>query len=406
MSWRQPVVCSIIIITCTLLATGCWNRREPENLAYVLGLGFDLCEKTGLYEAYAQFSNPKGAGASNQSQNQSSKSQSTWTTQARGHTPYEAIFNMVPLVPRQLSGSHVAIVVISEKLAKQGIGPILDLFERERALRITTRPLVVKGEVGKLLTAELPLEEINSLGISRGASMCRVQRSIVPINYLVDVINHLAEPGKEAMIARLEVLNTKETLEEESEGDQDSVAAPVKLAGGAVFRNDRLVGEMNEREIRGWSWITNRVGRAVLVLELPEGAEGEYMTVVISQANSKLKTVVDGNHVSYRLRLYVDGRIEDQTGPLTLLNGPENIANINSRVATVIRNDIEMALAKAQSLKADVFGLGWLLYRTRYRDWLKVQGQWEETFSQVSVDLDIRADIRRSGSIHRTGNIR
>ena len=75
-------------------------------------------------------------------------------------------------------------------------------------------------------------------------------------------------------------------------------------------------------------------------------------------------------------------------------------------MAAVIRNDIEMALSRAQALNADVFGLGWLLYRTRYKDWLRVQDRWNEVFPQVSLKLDIRADIRRVGQISRTGTIR
>lgn len=393
-----------IVIMCALLMTGCWNRREPENMAYVLGLGFDLEEETGLYRAYAQFSNPRGAGATSQSQDQEGKPQYTWTTSALGQTPYEAIFNIVPLVPRQLAGSHVAIVAISEELARHGIGPILDLFERERALRLTTRPFVVKGEVGRLLTTELPLEEIGSLGVSRGASVCRMQRSIVPVNYLLDVISDLADPGKEPLVARLEVSGSAEQEDESEKGDA-SPEAQVRLVGGAVFHGDRLVGEMNGREVRGWAWVTNRVGRAVLVLELP-GSEGEHMTVVISQASSRLEPVLDGGNIRFSLRLLVDGRIEDQTGPLDLITRPDYRASINRRVAAVIRNDIEMALAKAQSLRADVFGFGRLLYRTRYRDWLRVEDRWEEIFPQIVVNVDIRADVRRSGLINRTGAMR
>jgi len=412
MNWRRLIIYGVTILACASLAVGCWNRREPENIAYVLGLGFDYDKKTRLYKAYAQFSNPKGAGAgaSNPSQGgKGSPPQAAWTTWAHGTTPYEAIFNLVPLVSRQLSGSHVAIVAISEELARSGIGPVLDIFERERALRITTRPVVVKGDLENLFMADLPLEEITSLGISRELSVARLQRSIVPAKYLTETIDTLAQPGKEPLIPKIEVFETKDQSQGELKegGHQDrNPSSPMKLAGGAVFRGDKMVGWMNEREIRGWCWVAGRSFRAVLSLQEPEYESGEHITVVIHQASSQLKAVVDGDDIRYELKLLVDGRVEDLTGPLDLLGSPEIIANINRRVAAVIRNDIEMALSRAQALNADVFGLGWLLYRTRYKDWLRVQDRWNEVFPQVSLKLDIRADIRRVGLISRTGTIR
>jgi len=104
---------------------------------------------------------------------------------------------------------------------------------------------------------------------------------------------------------------------------------------------------------------------------MPGFGEEEYMTVVISQSRGKVIAVPDGDSVRYELKLLVDGRIEDQTGSLDLIARPDQVASINRRVAAVIQHDIEMALAKAQSLQADVFGLGWLLYRTRYQGWYR-----------------------------------
>ncbi len=144
----------------------------------------------------------------------------------------------------------------------------------------------------------------------------------------------------------------------------------------------------------------------MLVLEMPGFGEEEYMTVVISQSRGKVIAVPDGDSVRYELKLLVDGRIEDQTGSLDLIARPDQVASINRRVAAVIQHDIEMALAKAQSLQADVFGLGWLLYRTRYQGWLQIQDRWHEMFPRIVMDLDIRANIRRSGLINRTGILR
>ncbi len=401
MSGRSRIMAIILIWILLISTAGCWNRREPENLAHALGIGFDIDDKTGLYKAYVQFSNPQGSGDSSQSSEKGSPSAPAWTVSAEGRTPYEAIFNTVPFVSRELSVAHVGIVIISERLAQKGIGPILDLLERERTLRTTIRPLVAKGDIGELMTASLPLEEVTSLGISRGMSVARLERSILPAKYVTEVIDTLAQPGKEPLLPKIEALDNKDAASSEKEANQKP---PLKAAGGAVFRSEHMVGWMDEREIRGWSWLTNNVGKAIVVIDLP-AREGEYMTVIISQASSKLKAIVDGDDIRFELKLSVDGRIEDQTAPIDLFENRENVGSMNRRIATVIRNDIEKALTKAQSLGSDVFGLGWLLYRTRYKDWLKVEERWDEIFPLVSVDMDIRVDVRRSGLITKAGAI-
>ena len=36
---------STLILTISLITGGCWNRREPEQMAHVIALGFDYVEE-------------------------------------------------------------------------------------------------------------------------------------------------------------------------------------------------------------------------------------------------------------------------------------------------------------------------------------------------------------------------
>ena len=401
------VVALALVLILLVSATGCWNRREPENLAHALGIGFDI-DDTGKYRVFVQLSNPEGAGAASQPSGNTSSADPAWTVSAVGRTPYEALFNTVPLFSRELSVAHVGVIVISERLAQQGIGPILDVLERERTLRTTTRIMVARGDVGKVMSAKVPLEKVTSLGISRAVTVSERERSGLPVKYATDVIDTLAQPGKEPLLAQITVLDEQGHTRNEASKDGDTnketnPKPPLRLAGAAVFRGDRMVGWMDERETRGWGWLTNMVNRTIMVIELPDAGEGEYMTVVISQVTNKLKPRIDGDNIRFELKIFADGNIEDQTASTDFFHSRENVASMNSRVATAIRNDVEKALRTAQSFNADVFGLGWLLYRTKYKEWKKVDDRWDEIFPQISVDMDIRVDVRRSGPVTRAG---
>ena len=186
-----------ILTTCI---TGCWNRREPENMHYALGFAFDIDDE-GLYTAHIQIPNPEdGNSGGNGQQAGGSAAHPSWTVSAKGETPYQAIFGAFPFLSKELSVAHVGVVIISEKLARQGIGPILDLLERERTLRISSRVLVAKGDVGKIMSVSVPLDSASSLSISRALSILEKDQSIIPFKDATHIIDTLAQPGKEPMV--------------------------------------------------------------------------------------------------------------------------------------------------------------------------------------------------------------
>lgn len=52
----------LIVIIMALSLTGCWNRRDPENLAHVHATGLDYDPGTGMYHLTVQMANPVAMG--------------------------------------------------------------------------------------------------------------------------------------------------------------------------------------------------------------------------------------------------------------------------------------------------------------------------------------------------------
>jgi len=107
-----------------------------------------------------------------------------------------------------------------------------------------------------------------------------------------------------------------------------------------------------------------------------------------------------------KVTVKAEDRIQDETAPEDLTVESELVRSLNRRLAQVIRNDMEMAIAKAQELRADIFGFGYSIYRTRYRDWTRLEDRWDEIFPKVPVELDVEASIRRTGLITKSVTVR
>jgi spore germination protein KC len=70
----------------------------------------------------------------------------------------------------------------------------------------------------------------------------------------------------------------------------------------------------------------------------------------------------------------------------------------------VVRNDIEMSIKKNQHLKSDIFGFGNAFYRLKYQKWQEMKDDWEDIFTSLPVEVNIKANIERTGLINKGVN--
>ncbi|MGI6596832.1 MAG: Ger(x)C family spore germination protein [bacterium] len=397
--WNRRWLTGLLLLT--LLVTGCWDRREPELLAFVLAVGLDKDPTTEEYKIVAQIYNPlamaqeMGGGGS--------QKKPAWVIEARGKTPYEARQNLAPKSSRELFWAHTGIVLLGENLARTGIRPVLDLFERERQLRLIARPLVVTGDMKKILASEFPLEETSGNALLRQVQTGQLTSSISPVLETRELINTLSQPGYELLIAQLKGSS------EDGDGDSEEGSAidappPIYLGGGAAFRGDRMVGWLDNRESRGWHWVAGKVRRATLTVSSP--VDEQPVSVEIIWARPSVEPEVNGDKVLVKVKVQVQGRVQDMVSGADVVLKEEELTSLERRTATVIKNEIMLAVRRAQELNSDIFGFGNGIYRLKPKEWERLEPRWPEMFSKLDVELDVRAKITVSGLIKEPAGIK
>ncbi|MGZ6507300.1 MAG: Ger(x)C family spore germination protein, partial [Tumebacillaceae bacterium] len=157
---KRKATLLLILLMMVLLLSGCWNRRELNDLGIVVGLGID--KQGDRYLLTAQLVNPteivstKGGGSN----------LPVTTFQTTGRSVFEAVRRMTTISPRKLWGSHLRVCVLGEDFAREGVSKALDLLSREHELRSDFYLIVAKGtraeNVLKVLT---PLEKIPSTSL-------------------------------------------------------------------------------------------------------------------------------------------------------------------------------------------------------------------------------------------------
>src|SRR5690606_17351958 len=112
-----------LVLVFLVFTGGCWDRRELENLAVVVGIGINLAPEGEGYEVSsqivraAQIQSPGGSGSGDE------ELRPFWILRSRGPTVFEAIRNATLQSSRRLFLSHNQVLVINEAVAREGLMP-------------------------------------------------------------------------------------------------------------------------------------------------------------------------------------------------------------------------------------------------------------------------------------------
>ncbi len=153
---------SIILFSFIMIfvLSGCYDYIEPNDLSYVVAIGVDKGKQESLYNFTLQFARPTQISGGS-SEEGGSGEKTIGTVKVEAPSIYSALNVANHVISKTFTLSHTKIIVISDELAKEGIGKIVDAAGRSTDLRPTVFFCVSEGEAGKYLESVKPVVEIN-----------------------------------------------------------------------------------------------------------------------------------------------------------------------------------------------------------------------------------------------------
>lgn len=372
--------------------TGCWDRRELNELAISVAIGID---KVGSkYQVSVQVVQP-GEVAARTSDSSGSTPVTMYRT--RGTTIYEAIRKMSTFSPRKIYAAHLRVAVIGEALAREGIGDALELLSRDYELRTDYYLLVAKGTTAAdALEILTPLEKIPANKVFGSISTSEKVWAPVMTVTLDKFITAYVSKGKNPVLSGIKI--TGELENGRTRGNLETIrpAAQLGNAGLAVFRKDRLIGWFNERESKGYNYITNNVKSTVGHVTCPQGGN---VALEVARSNARIKGTIKNG----RPRLAVEISVEENVGEVQCridLTREEAIRDLEQRAEQVLKSIIESSIKVAQNkYRTDIFGFGNAVHRSNPVAWKSLQADWDNIFSDSVVDVTVKMKIKRTGTL-------
>lgn len=258
MKWFPWMTVSSIVMASFAL-TGCYDREELEQQAFVIIMGVDAAPR-GMVDCSFQIALPKTlspSGGGGGTQPLAGSGPITY----RAHNMLEAMTLASSSVEREITFSHLGLVIFGDELARRGLSEPLQTLTRFREFRRTTYVAVSKGPARALMGAGKPMLETSASRLVDDIAQAGVRTGFLPQRMrLQDVVIALTVPH-ENVVMPMFAINTHVEADPKGEkgpaGDKPSYVAgdvnraagnPVEWMGAAVFRKDKMVGTLDGQE--------------------------------------------------------------------------------------------------------------------------------------------------------------
>lgn len=382
--------------------SSCWSRVEVNDLAIITAAGIDKTED-GKIRVTLQIVVPKllgqggvsGGGGGAGGGGGGDRKGATVVVSEKGETVLDAYRKLQEKVPRRLFYSHSRAVVIGERAARDGVSSILDFFSRYRESRLRNFILITKGEASEILGLN-PIWE----GISGEEIREEEKQRIVMTVYLKDFYDMLLTDGVEPIAAEVE------SRDMEVGGDGLSGNGKEKrpsITGAAVFRKDKMIGWLSDKESRGVMWLRNEFEQSVITVDIPKERGGGKISIRVFGGETKIKPVIQDGKVTMKVDIRTQSNLYENSSKLDL-SKPEVIQYIEKKVEDDIKERIQLTLDKTQKeFRSDVFGFGRTVYREQPKEWKKqFKERWDQEFPEVKMDVTPHVTVVRTGLLNKS----
>ncbi|MBS4197058.1 Ger(x)C family spore germination protein [Lederbergia citri] len=375
---------SILFMGMLVLLTGCWDRIEINDQAIITAAAFDI-EENGKIELTLQIFIPKSFSTGG-SGGPGSAGPVTFITSQKGYNIADALSKIQGKLSRKLFWGQCKVFIFGEKVAKRGIQNHIDYLlrqpqPRERAL------MFVASKAKEVLEMPAVLERYSSERIKEQSKLTTGIKVT-----LQDLEEMLIGNSSAASLPYLKISKEKQM--------QGQTSKYAHIYGTAVFKNDKMIGKMSEKETRGILWLKDELKDYTVTIRVNDD-HGEISLSPVF-ANINLIPKIQNNKWTMKVKIETEGSIVLNTTNLDITS-EKAIKIIEKAYEKKIQGRVQLAIDLIQNkLNADIVDFAKDFHRKYPKEWERVEKRWNEKFPEVDVVIDVKAHIKRQGYINES----
>ncbi len=375
---KYKCIIAIFILINLLFTAGCWNYRELDDLAIVAGAAIDK-EADGKYTVTTEVVEVDGSN--------DTKSTSKLVSM-QGKTILDAIRNGISVTGKKLYWSHCKVAILSKEVAEEGIAKVLDIFIRDAEIRDDVNVLYSRQDTAReIFEGQETTENIKSYAIDKILTN-QTRLSKAPKMDLLDFSIELQTKGTSTIIPAVHLEDVKGSM------------IP-RVAGAAIVKEDKMVGELGEEETKDVLFVRNEVKGGVLVRDKEVGLSAP-ITLEIFGNRTKVKPIVENGKLKFKVKIRTSVGIDEIQGNENFIDDTA-VKRLEAGTSQETQKKVEDFIKKIQSeYGTDIFKFGEKLRQNKVNKWKSVSNNWEEAFRNSEVDVDVRVHIKNSATLYKT----
>ncbi|WP_138750931.1 Ger(x)C family spore germination protein [Paenibacillus sinopodophylli] len=380
MKQNRSLFCIAALITCLCLLTGCWDRKEMDDLALVMASGVDLAED-GQLEVTLQIALPSGISSSSMSIANGGKP--VFVVSAKGKDGIEAFGRLQQQLSRRINLGHRGVIVIGENYAKHGINQVLDTLLRSPDSRYNSYIVTSYGMTAKeILNSPYSLELIPAIGINK------VQNNNFSISVKSDeFINDLTSNGKTSITGAIRIIN------------KDSKQKTFLIDKAAVYQKNTLVGFFSGSELQVFRILKGHFKSANLTEQMtaPSKLFKGTVSLQFTKAKTKIIATISDGKPALTISLNVTANVLANDTSLDLSKAA-NLKLIEASFSNIMKKTIMTMVERSQKkFKSDVLDMGNIIHIQHPYYWKTIKHKWETIYTSVPVTIKTKIQIERIG---------
>ncbi|MFS0614131.1 Ger(x)C family spore germination protein [Bacillus subtilis] len=391
---RKMMVLSALLFAVILLS-GCWDKKELTDIAFVAAFGVDKGENGGYIGTF-QIINPGNVAGG--LQGGSGQNYATVTVyEVYGNNLTEVSRRAANEISRVLFYSHANLVVIGEELAKEeGVAGFMDAFDRDDRFRDTAKVVIAKDtSANNLLKITTPIDKIPANKIIKTLQFSKQQWGEQWPVSIRELINVLVADGKEAILPSFRYSGSVQ--DGQSVKNLESMAPNAVLSADdmAIFKNDKLIGFFHEKEALGAAWIMNHIDESTIGINW--GEKKEAISFQIIKEKTKVAVRMQDGKPSVTIDITTKGELGEVGVPINI-EDRQIREKITKKVENKIKQMVHSPIERTKELQTDVFGFGEKLYKEHPEAWKKIKNDWnDQYYPELDVNVTVNASITRTG---------
>lgn len=363
----------LLILIIMLLLTGCWDQKIYERIGFTLMIGI---EDTTSSDEYLITAASPVVGIERGSNVE------ILTAKAKSLREAREIRNR--LTPQLPEAGKMQQIAFSDKIAKTGIHPFLEIFERVPEDPALSWVIVVEGSPHEMFV--------------KAANFKDKPR---PSFYLAQLLKNSAD---KSYIPDTRIFNFD--IDYYAKGI-DPVTPLIKLKpneievkGSALFSEDKMVGTLDHQQTLLLMAMKNSMKNTFYITKVPNFSDSnhedrEFAAINLSLNKRKLKVKIEKNKPVINISLEFNANIAEYIWDN--LDDISTQKKIEKLLEKQIRDDCINIIKYTQEVGSDPIGIGDII-RSKYISYWE-STDWKDAYRNADVNITIKLDIKQYGTI-------